>query len=164
MIKASSFISQPHPQRSFGISRTRHAHRFRWDGSNFLGIHRHGDSPSSIRPMHLVCCPFSPSYHVFPFSTFAFIRQQSLVNPPHSILFRVRHRYVTTVYKIARIDVTLFLIPSPSGNSLLSNILNTIPQADDYLLHLQCSGYCEYVTRNSNTNCPQEGIGENPSQ
>src|SRR6266851_9856769 len=29
--------------------------------------------------LHSFCCPFSPSYHVFPVSTFAFIRQQSLV-------------------------------------------------------------------------------------
>src|SRR5260370_15334172 len=28
----------------------RHAHRFRRDGSNFLGIHRHGSPPSSASP------------------------------------------------------------------------------------------------------------------
>jgi hypothetical protein len=32
----------------------------------------------ALMNLHLFCCPFSPSYHVFPFSTFAVIRQQSL--------------------------------------------------------------------------------------
>src|SRR5437660_2972860 len=33
----------------------------------------------TLMNLHSFCCPFSSSYHVFPFSTFAVIRQQSLV-------------------------------------------------------------------------------------
>src|SRR5436190_24199772 len=32
----------------------------------------------TLMNLHSFCCPFSSSYHVFPFSTFAVIRQQSL--------------------------------------------------------------------------------------
>src|SRR5437764_10030179 len=33
----------------------------------------------TLMNLHSFCCPFSSSYHVFPFSTFAVIRQQSRV-------------------------------------------------------------------------------------